>query len=98
MQLAVVPQSCAVLCTVTYCCSDTIVLVTPIVHVTLLFVTSGRLVRLDLSPFALTVTVSGSDAVQLVLKPLSESLGRLVLLIRIGVRGDSVGLQPRQRR
>ena len=37
VQLAVVTQSCAVLCTVTYCCSDTIVLVTSIVHVTLLF-------------------------------------------------------------
>ena len=36
-QLTVVTQSCALLCTVTYCCSDTIVLVTPIVHVTLLF-------------------------------------------------------------
>ena len=29
---------------------------------------------------------------QLVLKPLSESLGRLVLLVRIRVRDDSVGL------
>ena len=55
-------------------------------------VTSGRLVWLDLSPFALTVTVSGSNVVQLVLKPLSESLGRLVLLIWIGVCGDGVGL------
>ena len=36
-QLTVVTQSCAVLCTVTYCCSDAIVLVTAIVHVTLLF-------------------------------------------------------------
>ena len=30
-QLTVVTQSCAVLCTVTYCCSDAIVLVMPIV-------------------------------------------------------------------
>ena len=36
-QLTVVTQSCALLFTVTYCCSDTIVLVTPIVHITLLF-------------------------------------------------------------
>ena len=55
-------------------------------------VTSGRLVRLDLSLASLTAAVSGSDVMQLVLKPLSESLGRLVLLIRIGVRDDSVGL------
>ena len=37
VQLAVVTQSCAVLGTVTYCCSDDIVLVMSIVHVTLLF-------------------------------------------------------------
>ena len=55
-------------------------------------VTSGQLVRLDLSPGVLTTVVSGSDLVQLVLKPLSESLGRLVLLIRIGVRDDGMGL------
>ena len=55
-------------------------------------VTSGRLVRLDLSPVVLDVAVSGSDSVQLVLKPLSESLGRLVLLIRVRVRDDGVGL------
>ena len=48
--------------------------------------------RLDLSLASLTAAVSGSDVMQLVLKPLSESLGRLVLLIRIGVRDDSVGL------
>ena len=36
-QLTIVTQSCALLFTVTYCCSDTIVLVTPIVCVTLLF-------------------------------------------------------------
>ena len=36
-QLAIVTQSCALLRTVTYCCSDSIVLVTPIVCVTLLF-------------------------------------------------------------
>ena len=36
-QLTVVTQSCAVLCTVTYCCSDAIVLVMSIVDVTLLF-------------------------------------------------------------
>ena len=40
MQLTIVTQSCTVLCTVTYCCSDAIVLVTSIVHVTLLFLYS----------------------------------------------------------
>ena len=33
---------------------------------------------------------------QLVLKPLGKGLERLVLLIRIEVCGDGVGLQPRQ--
>ena len=51
---------------------------------------------LDLSSRVLTVAVSGLDLVQLVLKPLSESLGRLVLLTQVGVHGDSVGLWPRQ--
>ena len=55
-------------------------------------VMSGRLVWLDLSPVLQVVVVSGSDSMQLVLKPLSESLGRLILLVRIGVRGDGVGL------
>ena len=36
-QLTVVTQSCALLFTVTYCCSDFIVLVTSIVDITLLF-------------------------------------------------------------
>ena len=44
------------------------------------------------------MAVSGSDALQLVLKPLSESLGRLVLLIWIGVCDDGVGLQPKRNR
>ena len=38
--------------------------------------------------------VSGSDPVQLVLKPLSESLGRLVLLVWIGVHGDAWDYNP----
>ena len=37
VQLTVVTQSCVLLFTVTYCCSDTIVLVMPIVRITLLF-------------------------------------------------------------
>ena len=36
---------------------------------------SGQLVRLDLSPGILSAVVSGSDALQLVLKPLCEGLG-----------------------
>ena len=40
----------------------------------------------------LTVAVSRSDSVQLVLKPLGKGLGQLVLLVRVGVHGDSVGL------
>ena len=52
--------------------------------------------RLNLSPCFLTVAVPGSDLVQLVLKPLSESLGRLVLLIWIGVCGDGVHQQNKK--
>ena len=40
----------------------------------------------------MTAAVLGSDSVQLVLKPLSESLGQLILLVWVRVRGDSVGL------
>ena len=50
----------------------------------------------DSSLQCLTAMVLGSDSVQLVLKPLCESLGWLVLLIRIGVHGDGMGLWPRQ--
>ena len=38
------------------------------------------------------MVVLGSDPVQLVLKPLSESLGQLVLLVWIRVHDDGVGL------
>ena len=46
---------------------------------------------LNLSTRLQTAVVPGSDSVQLVLKPLSESLRQLVLLIWIGVHCDGVG-------
>ena len=47
---------------------------------------------LDLSMEVLTMVVSRLDMVELVLKPLNESLGQLVLLMWIWVCDDSMGL------
>ena len=60
----------------------------------MLVVMSGQLVLLNLSTRLQTTVVLGSDSAQLVLKPLSESLGQLVLLIQIGVHCDGVDYNP----
>ena len=57
---------------------------------------SEQLVLLDLSSMMWIAVISGSDSVQLVLKPLSESWTRLILLMWVWIHDDGVGLEPRQ--